>query len=290
MGIRGSLRNYYSLTKPGIVRGNMFVAIAGFLLGSHENIILADLSWLIIGLSLVIASACVFNNCIDRAIDKDMKRTSNRALVTGQISTKSALIYGGVLGILGHTILAIGNNYLSSVIAFVGFFFYVVVYSIWWKRASVHGTLIGSISGAIPPVAGYTAATGSLDSAALILFLIMVAWQMPHFYSIAIFRQKEYEQAGVPVMPSVWGIKKTLVSSMVFVVAFIFISPLLTIAGYTGVIYLTVISILGLIWAWIVIKGFNTMDNITWAKQNFYFSLIVLTSMSAVISLNSILP
>src|SRR5579872_2970145 len=183
-------RDYYKLTKPGIVYGNVFTTIAAFLFAirwrfeSFQSIELFLAT--VFGISFVIGSACVFNNYLDRDIDKRMERTQKRALVTGAISTRSALMYGTILGLVGFILLGVFVNVLTALIALVGFIFYVILYGI-AKRGSHWGAVVGSVSGAVPIVVGYTAVTNQLDLTALILFLVLVFWQMPHFYAIAIY-------------------------------------------------------------------------------------------------------
>jgi heme o synthase len=277
------------VTKPGIIRGNAITATAGFLLASAGNIDLGLYLGTIVGLSLIIASGCVFNNFIDRGIDKKMKRTKNRALVTGQISAQTAVIYGIVLGLLGALCLYLFSNNLALFIALFGLFMYVVVYGI-AKRRTVHGTVVGSVSGAIPPVVGYVAASNSLDSGAQILFLILVCWQMPHFYAIAIYRMKEYAAAGIPVLPIKEGIKATKIQIMLYIAAFVIATSLLTVFGYTGYTYLAVAAGLGLGWFRLGLKGFNTGDSERWARKMFGFSLLVIMLLSVTISIDTLLP
>ncbi|HVI60940.1 MAG TPA: heme o synthase, partial [Candidatus Saccharimonadales bacterium] len=191
------LRECYWLTKPGIIYGNALTATGGFLLAAKWQIDLSLFAATIGGTCLVIASACVINNYIDRGIDKQMARTQRRATVTGKISGPWAIIYGLALGISGFALLVLFTNALVALIGLAAYIDYIVLYGV-SKRASVHGTLVGSIAGAAPPVAGYCAVTGRLDLGALIIFLIMVCWQMVHFYAIAIRRADEYRAAKIP--------------------------------------------------------------------------------------------
>ncbi len=259
------------------------------MLASKGHIRVGLLLATLLGTSLVIASACVFNNYIDRDIDKHMARTKKRALVTGLIPGPIALTYATVLGLLGFLILSIYTNWLTVALGFVGIFSYVVLYGI-GKRRSVHGTLVGSISGAMPPVAGYTAVTNRFDSGALLLFLILVFWQMPHFYAIAMRRYNDYAAAKLPVLPVKKGMKTTKVQILFYILAFSVAAGLLTVLGYTGYIYLIVMAGLGLYWLWLGLKGFKASDNTAWAKKMFLFSLIVILGFSIMVSVGSRLP
>ena len=137
------------------------------------------------------ASACVFNNYIDRQVDKKMERTKNRALVTGLISGRNAILFATLLGLIGNLILFLYTNLLTVFVAGLGFFVYVVLYSL-WKCRTIYGTAIGSIAGAVPPVVGYCAVSNHFDAGALILFAMMVLWQMPHFFAIALLHFDDY--------------------------------------------------------------------------------------------------
>lgn len=282
------IKDYYHLTKPGIIRGNIVSTVAGFLLASKGQVNFGLFALTLGGISLVIASACVFNNYIDRDIDQKMARTKRRALVSGSISGRNALIYASILGVIGELILAVYTNWLTALIALFGFVMYVAVYGI-WKRRSTLGTLVGSISGATPPVVGYCAVTGRLDSAAVILFLILVFWQMPHFFAIAMYRLKDYAAAGIPVLPVKKGILTTKIQMLLYAFGFGIASVMLTVLGYTGRIYLGVALLVGISWTALCIRGFWVSDDSRWAHQMFFFSLISLTLLCATISIDHFL-
>ena len=284
-----TLKYYYQLTKPGIIRGNAISALAGFLLAARGHINVPTLLAALAGLSLVVASACVFNNLIDRDIDAKMARTKKRALVQGAIKPNNAIGYGLLLGVAGTFILLKGTNALAAALALLGFFFYVIVYG-YFKRRTVYGTIIGSISGSLPPVVGYGAAGNHLDGGAIILFLIMTFWQMPHFYAIAMYRLKDYKAAGIPVLPAKKGLHRTKIEIMAYVLAFFGASVALSAFGYTGYTFLAVTTLLAFWWLFTGLKGFRLADNTRWARKMFGLSLVVLLVQSAVICANTILP
>ncbi len=280
------LRAYYALTKPGIIYGNLITTAAGFFLASRGAINLGLLIAIVAGTSLVIASACVFNNYIDRSIDVVMERTKRRALVAGTISAPRALVFGVILGLLGGFVLLRYTNWLTFAIGIIAFVDYVVLYGV-AKRRSVHGTIVGSIAGAAPVVAGYTAVTGRLDAAAVILFLILVFWQMPHFYAIAIYRLKDYKAAQLPVLPAARGIRATKVQIVVYMAAFMAATLALSVYGYTGYVYTIGMIVIGLVWLGKGIAGFSSANDTKWARQVFLFSLVVLLSFSILVSLGA---
>jgi len=270
------IKSYYYLVKPGIIYGNCLTAAAGFFLAAKGNIDWLLFLAMLFGISFIMASGCVFNNYFDRKIDMDMDRTKNRALVTGEIPTTNAIIYGGVLGILGFSILFYLTNPLTTLVALVGFIFYVFIYTP-FKRRTVHGTLLGSVAGAVPPVVGYCAVSNNFDLGAILAFAILVLWQMPHFYAIAIYRLKDYSNAKIPVMPVKKGVYFTKINIFLYIIIFILISGLLTLLGYTGNIYLAAMAVVGFAWAWLALDGFrNGIDETKWARRLFMFSQIVL--------------
>lgn len=285
------LKEYYRLTKPGIIYGNIVNTSAGFAFASV--LAWAFDAWLLLavlaGVALVIASGCVFNNYIDRGIDKHMVRTKRRALVKGRVSGRSALTYGALLGIAGFTVLALWTNWLTVLIGAIGYVDYIVLYG-YAKRKSWLGTLVGSISGAMPPVAGYCAVTGHFDTAALLLFLILATWQMPHFYAIAMYRQKDYAAAGIPVLPVAKGTQQTKIQILLYVGLFTIATILMTTFGYTGLIYMGVMTVIGVYWLQLAIEGFKAPDEVKWARKMFFFSLIVTLVTAVMLPLGALLP
>ena len=273
---------YVLLAKPGIVMGNAITAIAGFALASkgqfNWGLFLATLA----GLSLVIGSACIFNNYIDRNIDLKMERTKARALAVGAISVERALFFAVCLLLSGIAVLTAATNPLSVLIALFGFFSYVLLYS-FSKYRTIHGTLIGSLSGSVPPVVGYVAVSGQLDLTALTFFTMMVLWQMPHFFAIAIYRLKDYESAGIPVLPVKKGVHATKIQMMLYIIGFIAVSVLLSWVGEMGILYLLTAIALGLGWLWFSIIGFQSGNDRQWARKMFVASLVVIVGLSAAI-------
>ncbi len=273
------IKTYYLLTKPGIILGNLITTTGAFMLatGGHFD------PWLFtataIGLFGVIASACVFNNYIDREADRKMARTQNRALAKGEVSLGGALLFAVLLGICGIAVLALFTNWIAVFAAGVGFFVYVALYS-FWKYRTAYSTLVGSVSGAIPPVIGYTAASGRFDLGAFLLFAILVLWQMPHFFSIALYRFDDYSAAAIPVWPRERGVRSTKIQILLYIIAFLIAGVSLTTFGYTGNLFLAALILFGGAWLALSLKGFKASDDPLWARQMFRVSLAVITVLS----------
>ena len=283
------LKNYYRLAKPGIVYGNLLPTIAAYVYASRWNIGSIIFIAMIVGLGLVIASAAVFNNYLDRDIDIKMERTKDRALVTGAISNTSALIFGSVLGIIGFVILMLFTNVLATFVALVGFVVYVFAYT-FAKRKTYWATEVGSIAGAVPIIVGYTAAVDRLDGAALILFLILALWQMPHFYAIALYRSPEYAAAGIPTLPLRKGTWTTKTRILLYIAAFGIMASFLTFFGYAGYSYVVVMGLVALAWFALAAQGFGVELEEEWARKLFFMSLVVLLVFCAILSAATILP
>lgn len=267
--------NYYLITKPGIILGNLITVGAGFLLASKGAIDFRLFLATLLGLAFIMASACVFNNFIDRQLDRKMSRTKNRALVQGLISSRSAIFFAIILEILGNLILYYYTNLVTVVVAGIGFGVYVLLYSL-WKSRTIYGTAIGSIAGAVPPVVGYCAVSNHFDVGALILFVMLVLWQMPHFFAIAILHFEDYAAAGIPVLPIKKGMLRTKIHMVLYILCFILAAMMLTVFNYTGYVYLMVALGMGLAWLWLSVKGFQRNDDQIWGKQMFRLSLAMI--------------
>ena len=281
------MKTYYLLTKPGIIMGNLITTAGGFALASKGRIDPWLFFAMLIGLGSVIASACVFNNYIDRAADAKMARTKNRPLAKGAIAPWKAIVFAIVVGAFGILFLALFTNYLAASIAALGFFVYVVLYSL-WKVHSMHATLVGSISGAIPPVVGYCTVSHSLDAGAFLLFAILVLWQMPHFFSIALYRRDEYAAASIPVLPNMKGAYATKVQMLLYVIGFSGATVLLMAFGYVGIAFFTVASVLSAAWLYLSIKGFKAENDRLWARSMFRLSLVIITALCVMISFDTV--
>jgi protoheme IX farnesyltransferase len=276
---------FLSLTKPGIILGNIITVLGGYLIGAQGHINIRLFTMTIVGMALVMASGCVLNNYLDQDIDRLMERTKNRVLVKGLISNRVAIQFAVLLGILGIAILYWQTNLLTVVIAAAGLFFYVVVYTLWFKRRSIYGTLIGGISGAIPPVVGYCAVTNQLNMGAVILFLILFLWQIPHFYAIAIYRQQDYIAASLPVLPIKKGIHCAKIHMLLYILAFTIVATMLTLLHYTGILYLFTVLVIGLVWFLFGLKGLISHQNDQiWSRKMFLFSIANITLLCMMMS------
>lgn len=284
------IQAYYQLIKPGVMYGNLITTAAGFLFASKGFIDFGLFVTTCIGTALVISSACVINNYLDQDIDAIMSRTKKRPLITGEVSPRGALIFGVALGLLGVWTLAVFTNLWVLGSGIFGWVVYVWLYGALGKRKSVHGTLVGSVSGAVPIFAGYVAVTNGVDVGALLLFAILFVWQMPEFYSIAIYRRNEYKTAGIPVISVVKGVHHTKQEIMVYLAMFTVLCVLLFLTGYAGYSYMFVMMTLCFYWIWLGIRSLQTSDDNRWSRKVFHHSLVVLVLFSFLISVDAWLP
>jgi protoheme IX farnesyltransferase len=276
-------KSYIQLMKPGITISNTLSGIAGFFLAaSFVPFSLSALLGVIGGIAGIIASACVINNVLDRNIDLRMKRTAKRDVASGVISVRKAVLYGIALACIGFGLLAFLTNAVTVLLGVIAYVWYVVIYGL-AKRHTVLSTLIGGVAGSLPPMAGYTALTGTVDAGAIIVFLILFFWQMPHFYAIAMFRQSDYAAAGLPVWSVKYGLKSTKRQILTYTVLFAISASLLTVYGYTGIIYLVGVLLLSLFWIYKGVTLYKTVDDIKWARTMFGISLVVLLAMCLLI-------
>jgi protoheme IX farnesyltransferase len=284
------IKNYILVVKPSIVCGNMICVAGGFLLASRGQVDSSMLQSTLIGTSLVVASGCVFNNCIDRRLDRQMVRTQNRVLAKGAMSPRAAVIYASLLGVAGTALLRAATNLLCIAVLLAGFAIYVGLYSLYLKPKSVYSTLIGSLAGAAPPLVGYCAVTNRFDLGASILLSIFSLWQIPHAYAIAVFRLKDYAAAAIPVLPAKRGLPATRKHIIGYILAFMAAALMLTIGGYTGRRFLAVATVIGLFWLTLAWSGCKAGEDQLWAKRLFVFSIVSITVLSVMMAIDFSLP
>jgi protoheme IX farnesyltransferase len=237
-------RSFYELTKPRVVMLIVFTSIVGTLLAVPgmpplDALVLGNL-----GIGLAAASAAVVNHVLDERIDAEMSRTKRRPLPTGKMSARSALVFAGVLCLLSMSILTFFVNPLTAVLTFASLIGYAVIYTVWLKRATSQNIVIGGAAGAAPPVLGWAAVTNSIDSNALLLFLIVFVWTPPHFWALAIARKDEYAKVGIPMLPVTHGVAFTRLQVLLYTFLLVAVTLLPFVTGMSGLIYLAAALVL----------------------------------------------
>lgn len=273
-------RDYVTISKTGIVMSNLITMFAGLYLATHyTGTTLVANAWTalmaILGSALIIAGASALNNFIDRDIDHLMDRTKDRPTVSGKLTGKQTLTYGLAVSIAGTAALA-AASLMAALIGVIGLVIYVVLYTMWTKRTTTLNTIVGSFSGAVPPLIGWAAIDPGLHPYAWSLFLIMFIWQPPHFLALAMRRADEYKAAGIPMLPVVAGFALTKRQIIWYVAALIPVSLLVADFGF---VYTAAAVILGGGWLIYGIRGLKTKDDMKWATGMFIYSLNYLTIM-----------
>lgn len=273
-----AMKDFLALIKIGIVNSNLMTVFTGLWLA----VVFSDLRFLseldtifytLIGSSMIIAGSASLNNYIDRDIDPLMERTKSRPTVTGKIGYSKVLVMSLAFIVIGSAFLFL-TTFAAGLIGLIGVFSYVVLYSMWSKRRHVSNTVVGSISGAVPPLIGWAAVDPNLHTVAWMLFLFMFIWQPPHFYALAMRRCEEYRAAGIPMLPVVKGFAVTKRHIILWVAALLPIPFFMTSLGTAFVVLATALNI-G--WLFIGLSGYRTKDDLKWAKRMFIYSLQYLT-------------
>jgi protoheme IX farnesyltransferase len=201
--------------------------------------------WTLIGGALAAGGSSALNQYIDRELDRHMQRTAKRPLADGRLTDAEGLAFGLGTSLVSYYVLACFVNGLAALLSLAGIVYYVILYSLWLKKATVQNIVIGGGAGAIPPMVGYAAATGHLGWTAWILFAIIFMWTPPHFWALAIVRMKDYERAGVPMLPVVRGELETRKQIFIYTIELIVVTLLLPILQLAGIIYLVSSLVLG---------------------------------------------
>lgn len=282
-----AVRDYYRLTKPGIIRGNFVHILAGVIFAYAYGLTWEPVLGVLIGTSFIIASACVVNNYTDRGIDARMKRTRTRASVTGAVTLQSAMIFAALLFMAGFIVLLTMTNLLVAILGLIAYVFYTLFYAI-AKRKTLHSTLVGAIPGAIPAMAGYVAISGQVDLAAWLLFLLVLVWQMPHFYAISIFRREEYKEAGLPVLGVVKSFKEVRRQMGLYIILYLALITLMITSRSINVLGGTVLMVGGLYWLYVFQRV--PTNQVKWARSVFGTSLLLTICLLTAVVLNAFTP
>ncbi|MGB2991090.1 MAG: heme o synthase [Paenisporosarcina sp.] len=274
------VKDFLALIKIGIVNSNMVTTFTGLWLAfqfSNRHFLdeLDLMFYTLFGAALIIAGSGAMNNFIDRDIDPIMSRTKSRPTVTGRFKPTAVLSVSLSFLVVGEILLFMASV-SAGVWGLAGIISYVVLYTMWSKRKHVSNTIVGSISGAIPPVIGWAAVEPALGWGALSLFLIMFAWQPPHFYALAMKRTEEYRAAGIPMLPVVKGFAHTKRSMLLWILV---LFPLPFLLMQLGIWFLVLATVLNLGWLALALKGFKAEDDLKWAKGMFIYSLNYMTIM-----------
>jgi protoheme IX farnesyltransferase len=277
-------KDFIALSKPLIVGLLLITTYGGLVIGGKEFPSFSLTFWTLLGGALAAGGSSALNQFIDRELDKNMQRTAKRPLADARLTDAEGLSFGLALCLMSYYILACFVNELAALLSLAGILYYVILYSMWLKKATVQNIVIGGGAGAIPPLVGYAAATGSLDWTAWILFAIIFMWTPPHFWALAIVRMKDYENAGVPMLPVVRGEMETRKQIFMYTIELVLVTLLLPILDLAGNFYFGSALILGgalLYAAWAVWKQGG--NKLAWRMYKWSSSYLVFIFLALVI-------
>lgn len=281
-----ALRDMVALTKPRITALVLCTTTGGIAL-AHGHIPWVRAVLALVATTLAVGAANALNCYIERDLDRHMDRTRNRPLPAGRMEPSTALAVGLALSVVSIPALWWGVNPVTGFLGALALASYVLVYTP-MKTRSPAALLIGAVPGALPPLMGWTAVTGRIETPGLILFAILFLWQLPHFLAISIFRQDDYARAGMKVMPLVRSARRVRWHIALYVLALVPISLLLVPLHVAGVGYLVVASILGATFlAWSLV-GFRPSSGTVWARKLFLVSLVYLTGIFIALLLDAV--
>jgi protoheme IX farnesyltransferase len=277
---RPAWREYLALTKPKVSSLIVFTAIVGMILASPGMVPLPALLFGTLGIAMASGSAATLNHILDRQIDKQMARTRGRPLAIGSLKTGQALFFAAVLCVGSMTLLCLAVGGLCALLTFGALIGYAVIYTGWLKRATPQNIVIGGAAGAAPPVLGWVAVTHTIDPQALTLFLIILVWTPPHFWSLAIARREEYAKAGIPMLPVTHGIAHTQKQILIYTVLLILVTLIPAMIGMSGLIYLGAALVLDARFLYLV-AALNRSGRRDLPMRTFRFSITYLMALFA---------
>ena len=278
-------RDYLELTKPRVVALITFTAMVGMLLATPGMVPWEILLFGSLGIALMAGSAAAINHLVDRKVDAMMIRTQHRPLPSGHLESWQVLGFAAIIGAGGFGLLLVFTNALTAVLTFASLIGYAVIYTLFLKRATPQNIVIGGAAGAAPPLLGWTAVTGQIDSGALLLFLIIYVWTPPHFWALAIHRRHDYANADIPMLPVTHGVGFTRLHILLYTILLFLVTLLPFLTGMSSWLYLIGAVLLGLRFLSFATRLYATEDN-RLAMPTFGFSIVYLFGLFAALMLD----
>jgi heme o synthase len=279
--------DYIALTKPRVISLLLVTTLATMFVADPSpgiGVILLTM----IGGYLAAGGAGAINHYIERDVDARMTRTSRRPLPSGRIEPRAALWFGIALGVASFALFALAVNMTAALLALAGLLGYVFVYTMWLKPRTTQNIVIGGAAGAVPPLVGWAAASGSLDPSAFYLFAIVFYWTPPHFWSLALLMKDDYERTGIPMLPVVDGEAETRRQVLLYGWLMVAITALPLLGGLFGAIYGVAALVLGGAFLWLCLRLYRRADRRS-AALLFHYSLLYLALLFAAMALDKVL-
>ena len=281
-----AFRDYLTLTKPRIVLLLLFTALVGMFLAAGGPPDLQLAAVVMVAGALASGGANALNHFLDRDIDARMRRTSRRPVAAQRVSPRQALIFGFAVNVIAFVLFATLVNLLSAVLALSSTLFYVFVYTMNLKRTTPQNIVIGGAAGALPPVIGWTAVTGSLALPAFYLFAIVFFWTPPHFWALSLLLKDDYERVGVPMLPVVMGVSKTKKAILLYAILLMALTSMFFVTGAVGWLYLGTSLFLGLVFVYSAARLLRS-PGIEGALGTYVYSLAYLFLLFAAIAVDA---
>jgi heme o synthase len=278
-------RDYFELTKPKVVALIVFTAVVGMLLSVPGWVPLQPLLFGSLGIWLAAAAAAALNHLIDRRADAEMARTRNRPLPQGKLEARPVFFFALTLAVLSMLVLTLLVNVLTAALTFASLIGYAVIYTMYLKRATPQNIVIGGAAGAMPPVLGWAAVTNEIHPYALLLFLIIFIWTPPHFWALAVYRHKDYEQVNIPMLPVTHGLAFTRLHITLYTILLFIVTILPYLTGMSGLIYLAAAVLLNARFMYLAFKLQVTAD-MQLSIRTFVYSITYLMLLFAALLLD----
>jgi protoheme IX farnesyltransferase len=276
---------FYQLTKPRVVSLIVFTAVIGMFLAVPGMVPLQALLAGTLGIALTAGAAAAVNCLVEQRIDALMTRTRARPLPRGQVTSLQTLLFAGIVGGAGLTILYQWVNALTMWLTLATFIGYAIIYTVVLKPMTPQNIVIGGASGAMPPVLGWTAVTGEIAADALLLFLIIFAWTPPHFWALALYRKQDYARAGVPMLPVTHGDRFTRLHVLLYTVILAAVTLMPFVTRMSGVLYLAAVLVLDAVFLWYAVRIYVAYSD-RLAQRTFRYSIFYLTALFAALLLD----
>ncbi len=273
--MKAVLHDYLELCKPRVVMLMLLTSLVGMCLAPSTSLPITALIFGNLGIALVAGAAAALNHVADQHIDKMMRRTQNRPIVQGKISTLNSIIFASVLCCIGLVVLLLFTNLLTALLTFLSLIGYAVCYTLYLKHATPQNIVIGGVAGAIPPLLGWTAVTGAVSAEALLLVMIIYIWTPPHFWALAIHRFDDYAKAKVPMLPNTHGIAFTKLNIVLYTILLTITTSLPYIIGMSGLIYFVGVTAANVIFLFYVLRLYFREDK-RYAMATFKYSIYYL--------------
>jgi len=276
---------FYQLTKPRVVSLIVFTAVIGMFLAVPGMVPLQALLAGTLGIALTAGAAAAVNCLVEQRIDALMTRTRARPLPRGQVTSLQTLVFAGIVGGAGLTILYQWANALTMWLTLATFIGYAIIYTVVLKPMTPQNIVIGGASGAMPPVLGWTAVTGEIAADALLLFLIIFAWTPPHFWALALYRKHDYARAGVPMLPVTHGDRFTRLHVLLYTVILAAVTLMPFVTRMSGALYLAAVLVLDAVFLWYAVRIYIAYSD-RLAQRTFRYSIFYLTALFAALLLD----